>query len=100
VIYNPRFEFLNEGNFNAFFTRVVPDVNWTLMRTHPLAGEYHNLTIFATDALERLGHTLNSSTSTLKLVQVVGGGESEWSVQELHGLGVCKNGKYHLSGTY
>ncbi len=66
------------------------------MGTHPLAGEYHNSTIFLKDALERLGNTLVAGTSTLNLVHIVGGGDEEWSVQELHGTGVCKNGKCSL----
>jgi hypothetical protein len=28
----------------------------------------------------------------LTLTHVAGGGDEEWSVQELHGLGLCKNG--------
>lgn len=63
------------------------------MGTHPLAGEYHNRTIFVTDALGRLGNTFVAGTSTLNLVHIVGGGDEEWSVQELHGTGVGKNGE-------
>jgi hypothetical protein len=66
------------------------------MGTHPLAGEYHNKTIFLKDTLERLGNTHVTGTATLNLVHIVGGGDEEWSVQELHGTGVCKNGKYSL----
>jgi hypothetical protein len=87
------FDFLSQGNFTGFLARVAPNVNWTLMGTHPLAGEYHNRTIFAVDALQRLANTLDPSQgSALNLVHIVGGGNEEWSVQELHGLGVCKNG--------
>ena len=90
------FSYPGEVNFTAFFAQAVaPDVHWTLMGTHPLAGEYHNQTIFLKDTLERLGNTLVTGTSTLKLVHIVGGGDEEWSVQELHGRGVCKNGKYY-----
>ncbi len=66
------------------------------MGTHPLAGEYHNRTIFLTDAIMRLDNTLLNGTGTLDLVHIVGGGNEEWSAQELHGLGVCKNGEYSL----
>jgi hypothetical protein len=32
--------------------------------------------------------------TTLVLAKpVIGGGDEEWSVQELHGTGLCKNGK-------
>jgi len=88
------FNHLAEGNFSAFFKQVAPDVDWTLMGTHPLAGQYHNRTIFITDAIQRLANTLVPSTGAgLDLVQIVGGGDEEWSAQELHAVGVCKNGE-------
>jgi len=87
---------LSEGNFSTFFAQVAPNVSWTLMGTHPLAGEYHNRTIFLTDAIERLANTLTTGSSALNLVHIVGGGDEEWSVQELHATGVCKNGEYSL----
>ena len=91
------FNYPGQVNLTAFFAHVLaPDVHWTLMGTHPLAGEYHNSTIFLKDALERLGNTLVAGTSTLNLVHIVGGGDEEWSVQELHGTGVCKNGRCYL----
>jgi hypothetical protein len=63
------------------------------MGTHPLAGEYTNRTIFAIDALARLANTLDpTKPAKLNLVHIVGGGDEEWSSQELHALGVCKNG--------
>ncbi|KAF2806280.1 uncharacterized protein BDZ99DRAFT_501175 [Mytilinidion resinicola] len=87
------FDHLAQGNFSAFLAQVTPDVQWTLMGTHALAGVYHNRTIFAIDALQRLSKTLDPAHKTsLKLTFIVGGGDSEWSVQELHGQGVCKNG--------
>ena len=82
---------LSEGNSKAFFAQVAPDVDWTLMGTHPLAGEYHNRTVFLTDAVMRLDNTIVNGTGTLDLVHIVGGGDEEWSAQELHALGVCKN---------
>lgn len=65
------------------------------MGTHPLAGQYHNRTILIVDAIERLANTLDpSQPTTLVPTSVIGGGNEEWSVQELHALGVCKNGTY------
>lgn len=87
------FDHLREDDFPAFFAQVAPDVHWTLMGTHPLAGEYHNRTIFVTNAIKRLANTLITSTSSLELVHIVGGGDEEWSAQELQALGVCKNGE-------
>ena len=36
------FENLSNGKTNAFFDRVVDDVHWTVMGTHPLAGVYNS----------------------------------------------------------
>ena len=92
------FNYPNQVDLAAFFAQALaPDVHWTLMGTHPLAGEYRNRTIFLQDTVERLGNTLVAGTATLSLVHVVGGGEEEWSVQELHGTGVCKNGNLIFS---
>lgn len=90
------FNNLSEGNSKAFFAQVAPDVDWTLMGTHPLAGVYHNRTIFLADAVMRLDNTIVNGTGTLDLVHIVGGGDEEWSANELHALGVCKNGEHSL----
>ena len=91
------FDHLSRGNFDAFFSHVAEDVQWTLMGTHPLAGEYHNRTIFIVDALKRLANTLTQAhPSKLELTSVIGGGDEAWSAQELHGTGVCKNGKLDI----
>lgn len=90
------FHHLNEGNFPAFFANVASDVEWTLTGTHPLAGVYHNRTFFIADAIELLANVLKSG-GTANLLSIVGGGDEEWSVQEIHALDVCKN--FELSGT-
>ena len=87
------FNCLSTGNDTAFFAQVAPDVHWTLMGIYPLAGQYHNRTVFITDSLRRLNNTIDPAhLSNLILTHVVGGGDEEWSVQELHGLGLCKSG--------
>ena len=87
------FDNLSQGNFTAFFEHVADDVHWTLMGTHPLAGQYHNRTLVITDAIERLANTLRAEPAPgLNLTQVIGGG-NEWSLQELHGYGIAKNGR-------
>jgi ketosteroid isomerase-like protein len=87
------FSYFEAGNFSAFFSQVSPSVHWTIMGTHPLAGSYHNRTIFLTDTLQRLGYTLDPTKPTsTKLYQIIGAG-GEWSGQEVHATGVCKNGE-------
>lgn len=62
------------------------------MGTHSLAGVYHSQKILIADAIQRLGNVLATGGST-DLLSIVGGGAEEWSVQEIHALGVCKNGE-------
>jgi ketosteroid isomerase-like protein len=94
------FDHLNHGNFTAFFENVALDVEWTIMGTHPLAGVYNSQKLVVTDAIERLGNVLKSGGST-NLISIVGGETEEWSVQEIHALGVCKNGELlHFDARY
>jgi hypothetical protein len=87
------FDTLQGGNFSTFFKHLSPTVHWTLMGTHPLAGLYTNKTIFAEDALQRLSATLDpSKASKLEVMNLVGGGEDEWSTVELHATAFAKNG--------
>ena len=88
------FNNLSEGNFTAFFEHVADDVHWTFMGNSPLSGQYYNRTTFIVSTIERLANTLDPAhPSKLVLTNVIGGGDDEWSVQELHGTGICKNGE-------
>jgi ketosteroid isomerase-like protein len=88
------FDNLVNGNFTGFFSHVSPNVTWTLMGTHPLAGIYTNRTIFLSDAIVRLSNVLNLAIPTsLTPIRIFGGGDEEWSSIELHATGVAKNGK-------
>jgi ketosteroid isomerase-like protein len=88
------FNFLHAGNTTQFLSFVSPTVAWTIMGTHPLAGTYNNRTLFAIDALARLENTA-STADPLKtnVVNIVGGGDEEWSVEELKIDGTLKNGR-------
>jgi len=88
------FNYLATGNYTAFFSQVAPNVNWTVMGTHPLAGQYNNRTIFETDTITRLENTVDPQHPfEISVVNIVGGGNEAWSVQELHVQAICKNGK-------
>ena len=75
-----------------FWSYVSPTVNWTIEGTHPAAGVYTNRTILIS-TFARIDAT-GSKDDPLKvaLLNVVGGGEEKWSVQELQVLGQCKSG--------
>jgi hypothetical protein len=45
---NSLFANLENGNSDAFFEHVADDINWTVMGTHPLAGDYHSKADFLT----------------------------------------------------
>jgi hypothetical protein len=65
------------------------------MGTNPLAGVYHNRTVFIDDAILRLANTLDyNQPHYSKLIMLTGGGtREEWSVQEWQALAIAKNGR-------
>lgn len=75
-------------------------MNWTIEGTHPAAGQYTNRTI-----LEAIFVRIDATGSEerpliLTLTNVIGGGDEEWSVQELEVLGYCKNGSLYPSSLW
>ena len=88
------FNYLVDGQSEHFLAHILPTVNWTIEGTHPLAGEYHNATYFTENALARLDN-LASPQDPLEvaLVNVIGGGNQDWSASELHIFGTVKNGE-------
>ena len=45
---------LETGKSDVFFTHVSDNVDWTVMGTHPLAGNYRNKKDFIRSTFERL----------------------------------------------
>ena len=86
---------LVKGNYSAFFSNVVDDVDWNVQGTHPLAGRYTNKTVFFVNAVARLAEVQNLILPEyITLLNVVGGCDEEWSVQELREQAVLKNGTF------
>ncbi|KAL7895437.1 hypothetical protein HDV63DRAFT_381481 [Trichoderma sp. SZMC 28014] len=88
------------ASYSSFFSHVSPTVNWTIEGTHPAAGQYTNRTI-----LEAIFVRIDATGSEerpliLTLTNVIGGGDEEWSVQELEVLGYCKNGSLYPSSLW
>lgn len=52
------FDHLAKGDAAAFFEHVSPNVDWTVMGTHPLAGRYASLADFRRATFDRLGPCL------------------------------------------
>lgn len=92
---NQVFSNLEKGNFSAFFSYVVDDVDWNVQGTHPLAGRYPSKALFVINAVARLAQVQNLALpDTISLVHVVGGCSEEWSVEELREQAVLKNGRF------
>lgn len=83
-----------EGNYKAFFERVSPNVDWTVMGTHPCAGRYRTLKDFQQGTLARLGKIMKEPGLNLAVRNVVGGGDGEWATVELVANAECLNGMY------
>lgn len=86
---------LVKGNYSAFFSNVVDDVDWNVQGTSPLAGRYTNKTVFFVNTVARLAQIENLNLpENITLLNVVGGCDEEWSIQELREQAVMKNGTF------
>lgn len=80
------------ANYTGFFSQVADNVNWIIEGTHALAGQYNNKTVLEA-AFIRIDDTGSADAPlTISIINVIGGGNEEWSVVELQVLGVCRNG--------
>lgn len=80
-----------KGSPEVFFEAVSPDVDWTVMGTHPLAGRYTSRSEFRAATFGRLGKIMKPSG--LGVRNIIGGGDQPWAVVELVLNGVCNNGR-------
>ena len=90
---------LTGGNFGAFFANFVGDVDWTIMFTQPLSGHYNNVTQFLTNGLFRL-FDVAAGPAKFTRVNIAGGCENPWSIQETLVEAVAKNSKYLPQDSY
>ena len=90
---------METGNYAAVFEHMSPDVDWTVMGTHPCAGHYTNLKDFQQATFARLGAIMKDPGIKLMVRNVIGGGEGEWATVELVAVAECKNG-FKFDNTY
>jgi hypothetical protein len=83
------FSALERGEPDAFFAHVADDVRWTVMGTHPLAGEYRSKSDFRARTFARLAPLLREALR-LQVTSVLAAGD--WASVELHGDAPAKNG--------
>ena len=88
--------FLNmeNGNHAEVFKRVSPDVDWTVMGTHPCAGRYTSLQSFQEATFTRLGALMKPPGIKMRVRNVIGGGEQEWATVELVAVAECNSGEF------
>lgn len=87
------FKHMETGDFQATFQHVAPDVDWTVMGTHPCAGHYTSLEHFNRDTIQRLGKIMKEPGISLNVRNVIGGGDQEWATIELIAKAECQSGK-------
>ena len=83
------FKGLENGDGAAFFEQVADDVDWTVMGTHPLAGQYASKQAFIAGTFAKLGQVLPQGAQ-LHVENVVV--QDDQAVVELHSLATAKNG--------
>ena len=83
------FRGLEHGDGAAFFAHVADDVDWTVMGTHPLAGNYLSKAGFIAGTFAKLGQVLPQGAQLHVEHLIVKGDEA---VVELHSLATATNG--------
>lgn len=87
------FKPMESGDFAATLKHVSPDVDWTVMGTHPCAGRYRSLKEFQERTLQRLGKIMKPPGISLLVRNVIGGGDQPWAVVELIAKAECNSGE-------
>jgi ketosteroid isomerase-like protein len=81
---------LEHGKSDAFFEHVADDVNWTVMGTHPLAGNYRTKSSFLAHTFARLNKILKEGM-VLRVTDVLVDGDS--AAVEMESLSTALDGK-------
>ena len=81
---------LENGKSEAFFEHVADDVSWTVMGTHPLAGNYRTKADFLTHTFARLDKILKEGV-VLRVTNILIAGDS--AAVEMESLSTALNGK-------
>ena len=83
------FKGLENGDGAAFFEHVANDVDWIVMGTHPLAGQYLSKQAFIEGTFAKLGKVLPEGAQLHVEHLLVQGDQA---VVELHSLATARNG--------
>lgn len=83
------FKGLENGDGDAFFRHVADEVDWIVMGTHPLAGQYRSKATFIAGTFAKL-HQVLPKGAQLHVEELIVNGDQ--AVVELHSLATAKNG--------
>jgi ketosteroid isomerase-like protein len=83
------FKGLERGDRSAFFAHVAVDVDWTVMGTHPLAGQYQSKAEFIAGTFAKLNQVLPHGAQLHVEHLIV---KDDQAVVELHSLATADNG--------
>jgi hypothetical protein len=83
------FKGLETGDGSAFFEHVADDVQWAVLGTHPLAGDYHSKQEFVAGTFEKLNQVLPDGTQ-LRVEHLIVSGDQ--AVVELRSYATAKSG--------
>ncbi|EME46572.1 hypothetical protein DOTSEDRAFT_22624 [Dothistroma septosporum NZE10] len=91
------FKSMETGDYPAVFKRVPPEVDWTVMGTHPCAGR---LSDFQEQTFARLGKIMKEPGIRLVVRNVIGGGDQPWATVELIADAECLSVREHILVVY
>lgn len=83
------FKGLEAGDGASFFEHVADDVDWIVMGTHPLAGEYHSKKAFREGTFAKLDKVLQAGAQ-LQVENVLV--QRDEAAVELRSLATARNG--------
>ncbi|MDO8870113.1 MAG: ketosteroid isomerase [Methanobacteriaceae archaeon] len=84
------FNHLKTGQNELFFQQVAPDVKWTVMGNHPLAGTYHSKDDFILHTFGRLNKILKEGVILeVKNIYI----DVDVAIVEMESLSTALNGK-------
>jgi ketosteroid isomerase-like protein len=84
---------LSNGQASVFFDRVIDDVDWLIRGHSPMSGQYNSKVDFQAKTLKVLDSQLLKEPLAMYVDNVVGGGEQDQAVVEMHADSVCRNGE-------
>ena len=84
----------------AFWSRVLPDVDWTVMGRGPATGRYIDLATLRAATVERLLACMQGGLQLKFTNWIIGGDNFEWTTVELEARGVTKKGNNYCKSAF